>query len=112
MLFCFFMCDDLSFINTTLNAFNPFEKNISMPRMNEKKFHTWEFQLKYSSRNMGCKLLQKRFTGKTTECSKHLRHIAIEKNILSELKMNFSNTSKVFYVSYSKDTLYVGIMQF
>ena len=34
---------------------------------------------------MRCKLLQKRFTGKTTECSKHLRHIAIEKNILSEL---------------------------
>ena len=34
---------------------------------------------------MGCKLLQKRFTGKTKECSKHLHHIAIEKNILSEL---------------------------
>ena len=41
--------------------------------------------LKRSSRNMMCKLPQKRFTGKTTECSKHLRHIAIEKNILSEL---------------------------
>ena len=34
---------------------------------------------------MRCKLLQKRFAGKTTERSKHLRHIAIEKNILSEL---------------------------
>ena len=34
---------------------------------------------------MRCKLLQKRFTGKTTEFSKHLRHIAIEKDILSEL---------------------------
>ena len=56
-----------------------------MPRMDEKKLHTWEFQLKRSSRNMRCKLLQNRFTGKTTECSKHLRHIAIEKNILSEL---------------------------
>ena len=41
--------------------------------------------LKRSSRNMMCKLPQKRFTGKATECSKHLRHIAIEKNILSEL---------------------------
>ena len=34
---------------------------------------------------MRYKLLQKRFTGKTAECSKHLHHIAIEKDILSEL---------------------------
>ena len=34
---------------------------------------------------MRCKLLQIRFTGKTTEYSKDLRHIAIEKDILSEL---------------------------
>ena len=38
-----------------------------------------------SSGNMRCKLLQKRFTGKKTECSKHLCHIAIEKDILPEL---------------------------
>ena len=59
-----------------------------MPRMDEKKLHTWEFQLKDSSgssRNVRCKLLQKRFIGKTTECLKHLCHIAIEKDILSEL---------------------------
>ena len=56
-----------------------------MPRMDEKKLHTREFQLKGSGGNMRCKLLQKRFTGKTTECSKHLDHIAIEKDILSEL---------------------------
>ena len=85
MLFYFFMCDNLSFINTTQKTFKPYEKNVSMPRMDEKKLHTWEFQLKHSSRNMRCKLLQKRFTGKTTECSKHLCHLAIEKNILSEL---------------------------
>ena len=85
MLFCFFMCDDLSFINTTQNTFKPSEKNVSMPRMDEKKLHTWEFQLKHSSRNMRYKLLQKRFTGKTTKCSKHLHHTTIEKNILSEL---------------------------
>ena len=34
---------------------------------------------------MRCKSLQKRSPGKTTECSKHLRHIATEKDILSEL---------------------------
>ena len=44
-----------------------------------------KLQLKGSGGNMRCKLLQKRFTGKTTDCSKHLRHIASEKNILSEL---------------------------
>ena len=33
---------------------------------------------------MRYKLLPKRFTGKTTECSRHLRYITIEKNILSE----------------------------
>ena len=52
--------------------------------MDEKKLHTWEFQLKGSGGNMRCKLLQKRFSGKTTECSKHLCHIAIERDILSE----------------------------
>ena len=67
-----------------MTCLKPSEKNISRPRMNEKKLHTWKFQLKYSSRNMRCKLLQKRFTGKTTDCSKHLRHIVIEKNIFSE----------------------------
>ena len=81
----FLRCDDLSFINTTQKNFKTFPKNVSMPKMDDKKLHTQEFQLKGSSRNMRCKLLQKRFTGKTTECSIHLYHIAIEKNILSEL---------------------------
>ena len=85
MLFYFFMCDDLSFINSTQKTFKSSEKNVSMPRMDKKKLHTWPFQLKHSSRNMRCKFLQKRFAGKTTERSKHLRHISIEKNILSEL---------------------------
>ena len=85
MLFYFFMCDDLTLINTTEETFKPSEKNVSMPRMDEKKVHTWEFQLKRSSRNMRCKSFQKRFTGKTIECFKKLRHISIEKNVLSEL---------------------------
>ena len=82
----FFYCDNLSFINTQQKTWkNLPPKNVSMPRMDEKKLHTREFQLKGSSWNMRCKLLQKRFTGKTTKCSKHLHHIAIEKDILSEL---------------------------
>ena len=70
----FLMCDDLSFINTAQKTFKASEKNVSMPRMDVKKLHTWEFPLKRSSGNMRCKLFQKRFTGKSTECSKHLRH--------------------------------------
>ena len=61
--------------------------------MDEKKLHTREFQLKGSGGNMRCKLLQKRFTGKTTECSKHLCHIAIEKDILSELNRSIFQIS-------------------
>ena len=61
--------------------FKTFQKNVSVPRKNEKKLHTQEFQLKSIGGNMRCTLLQKRSTGKTTECSKHLRHISIEKDI-------------------------------
>ena len=62
MLFYFFMCDDLPFINTTQKNFKTFQKNVSMPRIDEKKLHTRKFQLKGSGGNMRCKLLQKRFT--------------------------------------------------
>ena len=89
------MCDELSFINTTQKTLKPFQKNVSMPRMDEKKLHTQEFQLKVSGGNMRCKLLQKSFTGNITECSKHLRHIATEKDILSELnRFNFQLSLK------------------
>ena len=65
-----------------------------MPRMDEEKLHTRKFQLKGSGGNTRCKLLQKRFTGKTTERSKHLRHIAIEKDILPQLKYIFQISLK------------------
>ena len=57
----------------------------NIPRMDEKKLTTREFQLKSIGGDMRWKLLQKRSTGKTTGCSKHLRHISIEKDIFSEL---------------------------
>ena len=37
----------------------------NIPRMDEKKLHTQEFQLKGIGGDMRCKLLQKRSTGKT-----------------------------------------------
>ena len=84
--FLFFMCDDLSFINTTQKTLKPSKKNVSILRMDKKKLHTREFQLKGIGGKMTCKLLQKRPTGKTTECSRHLRHIVIEKDIFSEVR--------------------------
>ena len=40
--------------------------------MDDEKLRTQEFQLKGIGRNMRCKLLQKKSTGKITEFSKHL----------------------------------------
>ena len=39
-------CDDLSLSNTMQKTLKPSKKNVSVPRMNEKKLHTLEFQLK------------------------------------------------------------------
>ena len=77
-----------------------------MPRMDEKKLHTHEFRPRGSSKNMRSKLLQKRFTGKTTEFSKHLHHIAIEKNILSELNRCILQISLKYIKLFQKYSLY------
>ena len=76
------ICDDLPFTNITQKNL---PKNVSMLRVDEKKLHTQEFQLKGIGKNMRYKLLQKRSTGKTTECSKHLGHTADEKDVFSDL---------------------------
>ena len=73
------MCNDLAFINTAQKNFKTFPKNVSIPRMDEKKLHIWEFQLKGIGRNMRCKLLQKRSAVKTTEWSKQFSQIALKK---------------------------------
>ena len=76
--------------------------------MDNGKLHSLEFRLKGIGRNMRCKLLKNRSTGKTTECSKHLQHTAIEKDIFSELNRCIFKYPE----SHSKNTLYTGIMQF
>ena len=62
-------------------------KKLSIPRMDEKKLHTLEFQLKGAGENMRC--FKKRSTEKPTQSSKHLRHITIGKDIFSELRCIF-----------------------
>ena len=86
-----FLCvsdDDLSFINIMQKTLKLSKKVVSMPQMDERKnfIYTKEFQQKGSGScaSMRCKLLQKRFTGKTC-VPNTLHHIAIEKDILSKL---------------------------
>ena len=86
MLFYFFICDDLSFINITQKTLKP-SKNVSMPRMDEKKLHAREFRLEGSGGNMRCKLLQKGLLEKQQECSKQLRNLW---SILSYLFQKYS----------------------
>ena len=69
--------------------------------MDNKKLHSLEFRLKVIGRNMRCKLLKNRSTGKTTECSKHLQHTAIEKDIFSELNRCIFQISPKSFQKYS-----------
>ena len=45
------MCDGVSFINTMQKNF---QKNVSIPRMSEKKLHTREFQLAAETWDSSC----------------------------------------------------------
>ena len=81
-----------------------------MPRMDEKKLCTREFYMKGRGGNMRCKLLQKRFTGKITECSKHLRHIAIEKDTLSELDRCIFQKSLKYIKSVIPKILFILVL--
>ena len=71
-----FLCvchDDLSFVNTTQKTLKLSKTIVSMPRMDQRKnFIPRNFSKRVAaSASMRCKLLLKRFTGKTSECSKH-----------------------------------------
>ena len=79
------MCDDLPFINTVLKTLKPSKKNVSIPRMDEKKLHSQEFQLKGIIENTRCKLLQKKSAGKTTGFQTLVTYISNKKDIFSEL---------------------------
>ena len=77
-------CHDLSFIKLR-KKLETLLKNVSVPRTDEKKLHTLEFRVKGIGGKMRSKLLQKSFTGKATECSKHMRLFAIVEYVFWEL---------------------------
>ena len=45
ILFYFFKCDDLSFFNTMQKTLKPSKKKVSIPRVDEKKLHTWLIEI-------------------------------------------------------------------
>ena len=61
------------------------KKNVSRPRMDEKKLHTWEFQLKGILRNMKYKLLPKKFYWKNSRVFQMLAIYFHWKDIFTEL---------------------------
>ena len=58
---------------------------------------------------MTCKLLQKR-SGKTTDCSKHLWHIAIEKDIFSELNRCIFQISRKYIKLVTPEILFILVL--
>ena len=82
--FLFFMCDDLSFINTTQKTLKPSKKMFQCPRWVRKNFIPGNVSWRVAVETWDASCFKKGLLAKKTECSKHLRHIAIEKDILSE----------------------------
>ena len=112
IILLYFLCAMICLLLTLCKNFKKFQKNVSIQRMDEKKIHTREFQLKGIIRNMRCKLLQKRSTGKT-ESSKHLQNIAIEKDIFLELnRCIFQISLKYIKLVISKILFILGLCSF
>ena len=84
MLFYFFMCDDLPFINTMLKTLKPSKKMFQYPGSMRKNFIPGNFSWRVVAETWDASCFKKGLLEKQ-EYSKHLHHIAIEKDILSEL---------------------------
>ena len=104
---CVMTCLSLPLCKTNFKTFQ--KKCFIAQKMDEEKLHTpRNFSWRVAPRgNMRCKLVQKRLTRKTTECSKRLCHIAIEKDILSELnRCIFQISLKYIKLLFQKHSLY------
>ena len=88
----------LVFYEHCIKNFKTFQKNVSIPRMDEKKLHTGEFQLKRIDRNVRCKLLLKSLAGKTTllQTLATYRHRCLEHSIAFPEDLFWSNLKLMF----------------
>ena len=100
------MGDDLSLINTMQKSFKtPSKKVVSMPRMNEKKLHTQELQLKGSGTwKWDASCFKKGLLEKQQSVPNTCAYCHWKRYFIRTLEMYFSN------ISNSKNTLYTGIM--
>ena len=64
----------------------------------------------YQWKHVRCKLLQKRSIGKSKACSKHLRHIAIEKDIFTELNRCIFQISLKYIKLRIPKTLFILVL--
>ena len=91
---------------TYLHNFKTMQKNVLIPRMDEKKLHTWEFQLKGISKTWDASCFKKGLLERQ-QCPKHLWHITIEKDIFSELnRCIFQISVKYIKLLFQKYSLY------
>ena len=91
---------------TYLHNFKTMQKNVLIPRMDEKKLHTWEFQLKGISKTWDASCFKKDLLERQ-QCPKHLWHITIEKDIFSELnRCIFQISVKYIKLLFQKYSLY------
>ena len=93
ILFFSFMCDDLSFINTTQQTLKSSKKCFNSQDGWEKTSCPGISADGYQQKHE-VQVASKKVYRKTKECSKHLRHIAIEKDIFSEFKGCFFSIFK------------------
>ena len=106
--FSIFLCVITCLSLTLHKKLQNLPKNVSITRMDEKKLHTREFQLKGIGGNMGYKscfkkgLLENNRVFQTLVTYRHWKRY-----LFRTYQMHFSNISKVYKVSYSKNTLFL-----
>ena len=82
------MCDDLSFVNTTQKTLKCSKAMFQLPGWMRKTPYL-EISAEGYWQKHEMQVASKRFSGKATECSKHLQHIAIEGDIFQNLADTF-----------------------
>ena len=100
------MFDELSFINTAqkIKILKPFKKSISIPRIDEKKLHTQEFQLKGFSKRWDASCFRV-FQTIVTYC--HWKRC-----FFRTYQMHFSNISKVNFKLLIPEILFMLVLWF
>ena len=105
------MCNDLAFINTAQKNFKTFPKNVSIPRMDEKKLHIREFQLKGIGRNM-MQVASKKVSCKNNRVIQTVFTNCLEKDFyFSELNRCIFQISLKYIKVVTPETLFILVLR-